>query len=67
MVYASSRGLLGFVVFTLKMEVACTSETLVSYHSITRHHNPENLDLKYHRSESLKTRACFMRFKLMIT
>jgi hypothetical protein len=39
----------------VKMEAVWTSETLVSYNTI-RHHNPEDLDLKYHRSERLKTR-----------
>jgi len=37
------------------MEAAWASETLVSYQNITWHHNPEDLDLKHHYHEGLKT------------
>jgi hypothetical protein len=33
------------IYFTLKMEAARTSEMLVSYHNITRHNNPEDLEV----------------------
>jgi hypothetical protein len=37
------------------MEAARFSETLVSYHSITRRHSPEDLDVKIHHHENVKT------------
>jgi hypothetical protein len=41
-------------VFIFKVKEARTSETLVSYNTI-RHHNTEDLDLKNHCRESLKS------------
>jgi hypothetical protein len=61
----SCRGLLGSVavwgasILTLKTEAPQTSETLVSYNNTTRRHNPEDLDVKHHRRESLKIRNAF--------
>jgi hypothetical protein len=50
--------LLSLVKASILMKLAWTSETLVSYHNIIRRHNPEDLDLKYHRKsfKSRKTR-----------
>jgi hypothetical protein len=41
--------------FTLKMEAAQISEMLVSYHSTTQCHNPEELDMNLHCCENLKS------------
>jgi hypothetical protein len=46
----SSGGVLGCVCLRI-------SETYVSYYDITRRHNPEDLRLKHHSRESLKTRT----------
>jgi len=41
--------------FTLKMEAAESSETLVSYNNTTWHHNSDDLELNFHRREKLKS------------
>jgi hypothetical protein len=42
-------------IFRVKMKAARRSYTLVCYQNTTRRHNPEDLDLKHHRREGLKT------------
>jgi hypothetical protein len=41
-------------VTALNMEAARSSETLISYHNTTWHHNPEDINLKLHCHEKLK-------------
>jgi hypothetical protein len=44
----------------LKMAAAWASETLLTYYNTTRRHNSEDLDLKHHSRDSLKTRMRFI-------
>jgi hypothetical protein len=44
------------VVFTLKMEAARLSETLVSHHNITPCNNPKDRDINLHYLRNVKSR-----------
>jgi hypothetical protein len=48
--------------FTLKMEVAWSSQTFSSYHRTTRLHNPEDLNLNLHHRENLRRSHLWMIF-----
>jgi hypothetical protein len=41
--------------FTLLMEAARASQTLVSYSNTTQHHKSENLDFNHHHHVNLKS------------
>jgi hypothetical protein len=54
----TGNGKLEFIAnnFTLKLEAALSSETVVPYHNTTWRHNLEDLDLNLHSPENLKSR-----------
>jgi hypothetical protein len=54
--------------FAMKMEVACSSETLVSTHNAMQWHNPEDQNLNSLCCENIKTyKSCMVTvFSLLI-
>jgi len=50
------RCLMGFTQCSVHHGAVRSSEMLESYHNTTRHHNPEDLYLNFHRRENFKSR-----------
>jgi hypothetical protein len=52
--------------FTLNLDPARSSETLVTYHNIVWHHNPEDLNINVHCHENLKSRRKLLQFWIFL-